>query len=160
MQSMRRPIFLFLIVLMALRGLVGPVMAAGLDMQGALPTAEHMLALADAPSGADHATHTAHGAPAATEATDTHCADLAAVAALATAQQSQSAHPIGCSMGVADAGHGSHLTACYDCDICHTVVLHNSAAATFSPQAAGMPDAGNAPFVSAQATQAIKPPIA
>lgn len=185
---MRRPVFLFLIVLMALRGLVGPVMAApgGLH-HGAPINAEQQMSTAmtlvlvvnpattSSPDTDTHISHQ-HAAPPAENAhpaalantaavSAAHCASLSGQANAASTTPSffaSLAHHGDCGMAAAgsDANHSNASAACHDCDICHSVVLHSAgSAAPSSPQHAGTPDGGSAPFVSAQAAQAIKPPI-
>ncbi len=153
----RGPCFLLLlIVLMTLRGLVGPAMAAGMAMPHG-PAAGMSTSMAQVPmahSGhaehadeSDHAAHAplAHGEAAGWPACHDDAASGADAAPAAT----------GCAGGTA-----SPHASCADCDICHTAVLVAVAAAAPPPgrQADRAPAAATR-FASAGAALAIKPPI-
>ena len=135
-------LLLLLIVLMTLRGLVGPAMAAGMALpHTASASAQHGQA-SHAGHGEDHADHAAstphhcHGdAPAEPSHSDAHAAP-------------------GC-----ESAAGSHA-ACADCEICHTALLVPATAAASPPgQQADRVRAPAARFASASAALLIKPPI-
>ncbi|MDA8456385.1 hypothetical protein M4R22_16600 [Acidovorax sp. GBBC 3334] len=143
---MRRIVFLALIVLLALRGLTAPAMAAQMaagGLHGTVPSAQAAAAL--------HAGHAPGAAP------DSHGAD--AQAALPSCHPAAAGHPgdPGCDP---QSPHASHA-ACADCEVCHTAVMAPPAArlaagphrGTLKPRAAIR-------FASALPAQATKPPIA
>lgn len=176
----RRLVFFALIVLMALRGLVGPAMAAqmaGVPHAGSAVSAhaEHAGHGADAdPSAlqdgwAQHGHGTATGdtaehAPHATAHAGHGSASLGptatATAIAANCHGDSATHaqlPSAC--GAASGDHAAHA-ACADCEICHTVVMAPP------PPAAGADSHGAGPrvpaavrFASALPAQATKPPI-
>ncbi len=146
-------LLLLLIVLTALRGLVGPSMAAG-------------MALPQGPAAVQMAASHAHGAMAAEDgapraAHDDHGASGMAHAHSATPCHGDIALPTAHDCG---PGHGDHATpshtACADCEICHTALLAPAVGAT-PPAArhAGRMPAAATRFTSAGAALPIKPPI-
>lgn len=151
-----RPSFrllLLLIVLTALRGLVGPAMAAGMALpQG--PAAVQMAAslghgAVASEDGALHAAHDGHGASGMAHAhSATPCQGDIAL---------PSAHDGGPGHG--ETSSPSHA-ACADCEICHTALLAPAVGAT-PPAArhAGRMPAAATRFASAGAALPIKPPI-
>ena len=155
-RTMRRGpcILLLLIMLMTLRGLVGPAMAAGMAMPhasasdtaaAALPTDASLL-------HTGHDLHADHGAAAhADDASGSHPCPDAASAEAALAPQ----HPSDCTGG----GPAAHAD-CADCEICHTAVLIADTAAAPPPgRHADLAPAAATRFASAGAALAIKPPI-
>ncbi|KQR55423.1 hypothetical protein [Acidovorax sp. Leaf160] len=151
-------ILLLLIVLMTLRGLVGPAMAAGMAMPHApaLQTAAAAL-LADEGvqhAGHGHGSHGEHDVAAVGAHPDAsggqHCREAAsAEASLALP------HSADCS-GSGAAAHAN----CADCEICHTAVLVDVPAAAPPPgREADRAPAAATRFASAGAALAIKPPI-
>ncbi|WCM89976.1 hypothetical protein [Acidovorax sp. NCPPB 3576] len=174
--------FLFLIVLMALRGLTGNAMAAGM-----LPAAGMAMHAMHAPvellqdtfqelphglSGADHGDSPTHSAtPDPSPAHPLHAAQAQAPAtspSLPPCHGEAAAAPA----GAADAGHGAagdasahtsghaHEGGCSACGICHSAML---APALADPARAALPRAplplAERRFASALAAPAIKPPI-
>ena len=134
---MRRGLFVFLMMVLVLRGLTGTAMAAGLVPPLAPAQAPHAQML-------DHG----HGDAASADHTPPAHAPLAA-AARCTESSDPCAQP------------GHHASACSACEICHSAMLTPPA-----PPAQATPSAGHArplasaPFDSAPAALAIKPPIA
>ncbi len=152
---MRRGMFLFLIVLMALRGLAGNAMAAGM-----LPAAGAAMHAAHASAGPPAGTPPAHGVHA--EAPPSDAAALPPCHGEAAAPSSAAAEaPHG---GTGDAsshtGHHAHDGGCSACGICHSAMLTPALA---DPTRTALPRAplplAERRFASALAAQAIKPPI-
>ncbi len=153
MRSSSR-LLLLLIVLTALRGLVGPAMAAGMALPQmaagsvhaamALEEQEKEEGLGHAMQGHDHGVGSASMVHAAS---DGHCHGGCTAQQAGDAPTSSSASP------------HAH-TACADCEICHTVLL---APATIAPalaaRHAGRLPAADTRFASAGSALPLKPPI-
>ncbi|WP_019700055.1 hypothetical protein [Paracidovorax oryzae] len=172
----RRLVFFALIVLMALRGLVGPAMAAqmaGMPHAGsAVPAhAEHGAHGADANSAAVQDGWAQHGHGTATGNAAEHAPQAMAhaghgFASLDPATIASNCHgesaaheqlPSACSAASGD--HAAHA-ACADCEICHTVVMAPPApAAGAASHGAGPRVPAAVRFASALPAQATKPPI-
>lgn len=149
---MRRGLFLFLIVLVALRGLTGPAMAASMVLPG---SASHPIVAAASPHAHDHRDDASNAlaADAPLHAAMDHSATPACHGDAAAAHGTAASD-------CGDAGsHGPH-SACADCDICHTAVFAPPAL-TAAPRvsATADPAPGATPFASAAPSRAIKPPI-
>ena len=154
---MRRGLSLLLMVVLVLRGLTSTAMAAGV-----LPP----LQPAAAPHGhiqADTALVPHHGSPQPTESTatepeanhDHHDHDHASVVLAAADAAACNGASTGC------AAHDQHTSACSACEICHSAMLDVPAVLTPAHQPPGPLRApATAPFDSAPAALAIKPPIA
>lgn len=129
---MRRGLFVFLMMVLVLRGLTGTAMAAGLVPPLAPLEAPHAQMLDHGHGEAASAAHTPLAAAAQCTESSDHCAQP-----------------------------GHHASACSACEICHSAMLTPPA-----PPAQATPPAGHArplasaPFDSAPAALAIKPPIA
>ncbi|WP_311220602.1 MULTISPECIES: hypothetical protein [unclassified Acidovorax] len=136
-------LLLLLIVLMTLRGLVGPAMAAGMALPHAavaVPAQHDQYSYAGL--GEDHADHAA--------STPHHCHGDVPVEPF----HSDAHAAAGC-----ESGAGSHA-ACADCEICHTALLLPATAAASPPgQQADRVRPPAARFASASAALLIKPPI-
>ena len=179
---MRRGLSLLLMVVLVLRGLTGTAMAAGVLPPLQPPAAPHSHIQADtaraaphtpaeahqAPTAA-HGAHSAHGthhgSPPPPESTTTepeadhdhhdHDHDHALAAPAAADAAACNGASTGC------AAHDHHASACSACEICHSAMLDVPAALTPAHQPPGPLRAlGAAPFDSAPAALAIKPPIA
>ena len=179
---MRRGLSLLLMVVLVLRGLTGTAMAAGVLPPLQPPAAPHSHIQADtaraaphtpaeahqAPSAA-HGAHSAHGthhgSPPPPESTATepeadhdhhdHDHDHALAAPAAADAAACNGASTGC------AAHDHHASACSACEICHSAMLDVPAALTPAHQPPGPLRAlSAAPFDSAPAALAIKPPIA
>ncbi|GKS90791.1 hypothetical protein [Acidovorax sp. SUPP2539] len=146
--------FLFLIVLMALRGLAGNAMAAG--MLPAVGTAAHAAHAAAEPRSGTPPAHTLH------TAAPSDAAALAPCHGEATAPSAEAAQaPHG---GAGDASphtsHHAHDGGCSACGICHSAMLTPPLA---DPARTALPRAplplAERRFASALTAQAIKPPI-
>ena len=177
---MRRGLSLLLMVVLVLRGLTGTAMAAGVLPPLQSPAAPHSHSQADtaraaashtpaeahqapsAPHGA-HGSH--HGSPPPPESTATepeaehdhhdHDHDHALAAPAATDAVACDGSSTGC------AAHEHHASACSACEICHSAMLDVPAALIPVHQPPGPLRAlSAAPFDSAPAALAIKPPIA
>ena len=127
-----------LMVVLVLRGLMGTAMAAGVLPM--LPAASSA-ASASAGHGSDH---TEHG--------------------MSSAQQAQTAVQPTCHGILPDSAQGcevhSHPAACSACDICHSAMLTPPGADLHAPPpTSAVQPTATAPFASALAAQAIKPPI-
>lgn len=136
---MRRSLSFVLVLLLVLRGLLGDAMAMGM-VPATLPTAmthQHSVMAAE-PGMASH--HQEHAS------TSEHGSATASVCAVNEA-------------GVIDCGHGSEHT-CSACGICHSALFTSAALAQqFTLASAALHPMGFAPFASAAAALAIKPPI-
>ena len=167
---MRRGFFFLLMVVLVLRGLTGTAMAAGV-MAPLLPTgpAQHTavhqpmaegmahdhshphdqsVILAQAEDSAPADAHAHHGSPAAEPALD-HSASHAAAC---------QDHGTGCPT---HSDHDHQSASCSACEICHSAMLDVPAVLTPAHQPPGPLRApATAPFDSAPAALAIKPPIA
>ncbi|AVS70236.1 hypothetical protein C8247_07160 [Paracidovorax avenae] len=156
----RRLVFFALIVLMALRGLVGPAMAAqmagvvhaGSTVSAHAEHAAHGTALDETAAHAAHArAHGGHGAASPDSITSTpscHGEVTTAHARLPTA-----------ACGAASGDHAAHA-ACADCEICHTVVMAPAAPAPGAvSHGGGLRVPAAVRFASALPAQATKPPI-
>ncbi len=155
MRSSSR-LLLLLIVLTALRGLVGPAMAAGMALPQMAAGSVHAAMAVEEPGeeekeeGLGHAMqghdHGAGSTSTAQAASDRHCHGGC------TAQQAGDAP-------TSSASPHAH-TACADCEICHTVLL---APATIAPalaaRHAGRLPAADTRFASAGSALPLKPPI-
>lgn len=143
MNPMRRFLSLALMLLLVLRGLMGTAMAAGvvpaLPATGPAAHGQHAQAHGAAPTGPAHAAlHADAGGP--------HGGMAQAACHGATSP--------GCETS-------AHSPACSACDICHSALLAPPTLAAPSTRASGAVRPGaTAPFASAQAALAIKPPIA
>ena len=181
-SRMRRGLSLLLMVVLVLRGLTGTAMAAGVLPPLQPPAAPHSHIQADtaraaphtpaeahqAPTAA-HGAHSAHGthhgSPPPPESTATepeadhdhhdHDHDHALAAPAAADAAACNGASTGC------AAHDHHASACSACEICHSAMLDVPAALTLAHQPPGPLRAlSAAPFDSAPAALAIKPPIA
>ena len=160
---MRRGLYFVLMVVLVLRGLTGTAMAAGV-----LPPL--------LPASAPHAQEHSHlvAAEAAYATSQEHTTDQAAQAMAAEMQEGShtiahhddhAVHAAAASACdgelVGCAAHDHHSAACSACEICHSAMLDVPAALTPAHQPPGPLRAlGAAPFDSAPAALAIKPPIA
>lgn len=169
---MRRGLSLLLMVVLVLRGLTGTAMAAGVLPPLQPAAAAHSHIQADAAHAAPHTPAEAHqvpssapGGPQPPESTaaepeadhDHHDHD----------HDHASAAPAGVDMAACDGGstgcaaHDHHASACSACEICHSAMLDVPTALTPAHQPPGPLRAlSAAPFDSAPAALAIKPPIA
>lgn len=139
-RAMRRILSLFLVCLLALRGLLGDAMAMGLMGEMHAPPAMHEAAGGHhgpaAHSGAEHADHAPQTAHAT--AANAHCGG--------------DAQPDG-------QPHQAHAH-CTACALCHSPLGQAASAALAAPAAGAnhaVPHASR--FASAALAQAIKPPI-
>ncbi len=139
---MRRGLYIFLVLLLALRGLLGDAMAMGVA-----PAHPH------APTEAHGTTHarTGHGmVHEAQAAGDDHGPGLHAAIASDTC-----APDTPCT----DCGQG-HGPGCSACGICHSALFHPSLPVVPQAQTRTAPHPpGGTRFASAPAALAIKPPI-
>jgi hypothetical protein len=169
---MRRGLSLLLMVVLVLRGLTGTAMAAGVLPPLQPAATAHSHTQSDTARAAPHAPAEAHQAPgahpgsppppestAAEPETDhdhhdhdhDHASAVPASVDVATCDGSST----GC------AAHDHHASACSACEICHSAMLDVPAALTPVHQPPGPLRAlSAAPFDSAPAALAIKPPIA
>lgn len=172
----RRLVFFALIVLMALRGLVGPAMAAqmaGVSHAGSAVSAhaEHGAHGTDANSAAVQDGWAQHGHGTATGNAAEHAPQAMAhaghgFASLAPAAIASNCHgesathePLPSACSAASGDHAAHA-ACADCEICHTVVMAPPApAAGAASHGAGPRVPAAVRFASALPAQATKPPI-
>lgn len=145
---MRRILPWTFVLLLVLRGLLGSAMAAG--SVPAFPVPVPVLAASAAAPGTPlqahipTADHASHGADAGQPG---HGPDGAALPACQAA-----AGP--------DCPAHIHPPTCTDCDICHTALLAPSALSAPPAHTTGpVRPLGSAPFASAQAAPALKPPI-
>lgn len=140
---MRRPfVFFALIVLMALRGLVGPAMAA--QMAGGAHAGSAVSV--HAPHAMAHAGHDPTSPASITGAPACHGESAA-----------HGQPPAAC--GAASGDHSAHA-ACADCEICHTVVMAPPAPAPGAvSHGAGLRVPAAVRFASALPARATKPPI-
>ncbi|WCM91701.1 hypothetical protein M5C99_15050 [Acidovorax sp. NCPPB 2350] len=142
-------VFLALIVLVALRGLVGPAMATqmAVGMAHGQQAAPAQGAAAQAHHGEGHGGHPAE--------TDTGAGAGAGLPACHTAGGALSAPD--CDPHTAHAPHA----ACADCEICHTAVITPPPAAIGAPpHGGGLRALAATRFASALPARATKPPIA
>lgn len=174
---MRRGLSLLLMVVLVLRGLTGTAMAAGVLPPLQPPAAPHSHFQADAASVAPHAPAEVHQAPSATHGAH-HGSSPPASGSTATEPAADhdhhdhdhdhaSAAPAGLDVATCDgsstgcAAHDHHASACSACEICHSAMLDVPTARTPAHQPPGPLRAlSAAPFDSAPAALAIKPPIA
>ncbi|CAN7489568.1 hypothetical protein LJR074_003346 [Acidovorax sp. LjRoot74] len=173
---MRRGLSLLLMVVLVLRGLTGTAMAAGVLPPLQPAAAAHSHIQADTAHAAPHTSAEAHQTPstasgalpsgpqlpestAAEPETDhdhhdhdhDHASAVPAGVGVATCNGSST----GC------AAHDHHASACSACEICHSAMLDVPTALTPAHQPPGPLRAlSAAPFDSAPAALAIKPPIA
>ncbi len=157
MRSSSR-LLLLLIVLTALRGLVGPAMAAGMALPQMAAGSVHAAMAVEEPGQEEekeedlsHAMqghdHGAGSASMAQAASDGHCHGGC------TAQQA------GDTPTSSSASPHAH-TACADCEICHTVLLApGTIAPALAARHAGRLPAADTRFVSAGSALPLKPPI-
>lgn len=162
-QAMRRGpcILLLLIVLMTLRGLVGPAMAAGMAMPHA-PALQTAAAALLADEGLQHPGH-GHGSHGehhigAVGAVGAH-ADASGAHHCREAASAEASLALPHSADCSGSGAAAHAN-CADCEICHTAVLVDVPAAAPPPgREADRAPAAATRFASAGAALAIKPPI-
>lgn len=157
MRSSSR-LLLLLIVLTALRGLVGPSMAAGMALPQMAAGSVHAAMAAEEPGEEEekeedlsHAMqghdHGAGSASMAQAASDGHCHGGCTAQQAGDAPTSSSASP------------HAH-TACADCEICHTVLLApGTIAPALAARHAGRLPAADTRFASAGSALPLKPPI-
>ena len=158
---MRRGLFFFLMVVLVLRGLTGTAMAAGL-VQPLAPVGAHPAHLQANPMPADawgvDATAAIVGVEDASHDHSAHAsaADFASDAAHAT----HAATSCDDAVGACNA-QGHHANTCSACEICHSAMLTPPLALTHAVLLpAHTRPLTSAPFHSAPAALAIKPPIA
>ncbi len=146
----RHLVFFALIVLMALRGLVGPAMAAqmaGVPHGGSAPSVQ-----------TEHADHAAHAQHPTAHAGHAPSPDPIATTANCHGESAGTASPLP-ACGAAGGTHAAHA-ACADCEICHTVVMAPPAPALgAASHGAGPRVPAAVRFASALPAQATKPPI-
>ena len=184
-SRMRRGLSLLLMVVLVLRGLTGTAMAAGVLPPLQPPAAPHSHIQADTARAAPHtpaeahqAPTAAHGAHGAHSAHGTHHGSPPPPESTATEPEADHDHhdhdhdhalaaPAAADAVACDgsstgcAAHDHHASACSACEICHSAMLDVPAALTPVHQPPGPLRAlGAAPFDSAPAALAIKPPIA
>ena len=142
---MRRGLFMFLMLVLVLRGLTGTAMAAGL----VAPLA---------PGGAHpvHQQNHHHGAVQVQDASGHH-AD-----AFATSLSLEPGASGTCESGSEGCGlHADHAGTCSACEICHSAMLAPSApSGAVLPAVDPVPPQGTTTYHSAPAALTIKPPIA
>lgn len=157
---MRRILSIFMVMLLALRGLAGDAMAmdhpAGHDPAQAMAAFAITAATASmlSPAHELHGEHAHHGQPAATG----HGAEHAAHATGSANSDNDSAM---CSHEAGPANAcGQHEAHCSSCGLCHTAMGQPrlAALASFLPTAA-QPRHQAAHFASAAPAQVVKPPI-
>ena len=148
---MRRGFYFVLMMVLVLRGLAGTAMAAG--VLPPLPTqgpAEQRQGQQEHPHHHDGADTEADAAKLMGAADPTHASHHGMQAAHAACGDSTS----GC------AAHDHHSATCSACEICHSAMLDAPARLALTPSAPGSLLALTAaPFDSAPAALAIKPPI-
>lgn len=151
-DCMRRVLSLFMVMLLALRGLAGDAMAMdnslGHSPAHAVAAASALAAEHEMPAHAHHSQPTALG----------H--DMAHAAQSLAAGVDNGEQPL-CSDEASPAGDCSqHKAHCSSCGLCHTAMGQSSlaAASSFLPKAA-QPRHQAAHFASAAPAQLVKPPI-
>ena len=162
---MHRFFHLLLMLLLVLRGLVGTAMAA--EMVPALPAVgpAQQAQLVQQPLHLSHTSHTSHTSHASVGS-----ATVETVGVVVTAEHVMHAQNGGdeshapCSDPSASPCDGSahtHGPLCSACEICHSAVLLPLLLNTsLHPGAVEVRPVAMAPFASAAAARAIKPPIA
>lgn len=177
---MRRGLSLLLMVVLVLRGLTGTAMAAGVlpPLQPAAAAHSHIHIQAGTAHAAPHTSAEAHQTPATTSGAQPSGPQLPE----STAAEPETDHdhhdhdhdhasaaPAGVDVDVDTcdgsstgcAAHDHHASACSACEICHSAMLDVPTALTPAHQPPGPLRAlSAAPFDSAPAALAIKPPIA
>lgn len=172
---MRRGLSLLLMVVLVLRGLTGTAMAAGVLPPLQPAAAAHSHIPADAAHAAPHTPAEAHQVPSSAPGGPGGPQPPESTAAEPEADHDHhdhdhdhaSAAPAGVDMAACDGGstgcaaHDHHASACSACEICHSAMLDVPTALTPAHQPPGPLRAlSAAPFDSAPAALAIKPPIA
>ena len=162
---MRRFLSLFMVVLLALRGLAGDAMA----MEQSANPAQHT-GHAPAPAQVwdqqvlvDLATMTAdahHGHAEMPADAQSHLQHLHHDQATTHPDQTSSAKATTCSAHVADSDCHQHEGHCTACGICHSTLANPDLLALSLPlPQAALPAAGAARFASAATAELVKPPI-
>lgn len=155
-SPMRRGLYFVLMMVLVLRGLAGTAMAAGVlpQLSAYGPAEQHW-----GPQG-QHAQPNHHDNGAHTEA------DAANLMGTAAAEHA-SHHGLQAATGACDdpatgcAGHDHHSGACSACEICHSAMLDAPTQTALAPSTpSSLLALFAAPFDSAPAALAIKPPIA
>lgn len=141
---MRRGFFMFLMLVLVLRGLTGMAMAAGV-VPPLVPAGSHLQ---------EPAHH--HGSVEAQGTSSHHAGVFVGHVTLAY----DAAEP--CASGSEGCGlHADHAGTCSACEICHSAMLAPSAPSRVPPVPLDpMPPQGATTFHSAPAAPDIKPPIA
>lgn len=146
-EAMRRISFMALMLLLVLRGLLGTAMAAG--MVPALPSGVPVPQATVAPYG--HASHSP----------DHSVVEPAGLAALAEHSMATDAQCPAQASSHCDPASHTHSPLCSACEICHSALLVPSPlSAPLRSAASEVRPSATAPFASAPAALAIKPPIA
>lgn len=173
---MRRGLSLLLMVVLVLRGLTGTAMAAGVLPPLQAAATAHGHTQADTARAAPHTPGEAHQAPSS--ASGAHPGSP--LPPESTAAEPEADHddhdhdhdhalaaPVAADVAACDGGstgcaaHDHHASACSACEICHSAMLDVPTALTPVHQPPGPLRAQSAaPFDSAPAALAIKPPIA
>ncbi|MFD1839174.1 hypothetical protein [Paracidovorax cattleyae] len=159
----RRIVFFALIVLMALRGLMGPAMAAQMAGMTHAGAAGHpATGVIDRGAGSTVSQHAEHADQAlhATAHAGHGSASPDPMASAGACHGEAATHvPLSTACSAAAGDHAAHAT-CADCEICHTVVMVPPAPAPGAvSHGAGPRVPAAVRFVSALPTQATKPPI-
>lgn len=155
-SPMRRGLYFVLMMVLVLRGLAGTAMAAGvLPQLSAYGPAEQQWGPQGQQAHADHHNNAAHTEADAANWTGAADPEHASHHGLQAATAACDDPATGCT------GHDHHSSACSACEICHSAMLDAPPQSALAPSTPGSLLAlFAAPFDSAPAALAIKPPIA